>query len=213
MKRQNVETSKSLIGTARANSRCPMAGGVLCLILLAGCAHINNPYEDSSAMIDEELTTTSTQGYMAEAKSTGRPPGRTWSGSSVHYTNGSVTHWPLWFEDPFEDKGNGYRPVADRDAPDNVFCWNWVDYLHMGYGPARELLNIGGFPASAIITPPGTLMVSDGHIDKDWSGYNFDDTRADSATREPPHVHAVDRQPSTDQAHKAPPTGTQPEGH
>jgi len=184
------------------------------MALAAGCAHINNPYEDSSAMINEEMTTQSTQGYMAEGKPMGRPLGRTWSSSQVLYANGAVTHWPLWFEDPFEDKGNGYRPVENRDAPDNVFCWNWVDYLHMGYGPAREVLNIGGFPASAIVTPPGTLMESDGHISKGLLGYDFDEKRADSATREPPHVNAISRQPFTghEQATE-PPAATKPEEH
>jgi hypothetical protein len=47
-----------------------------------------------------------------------------------------VPHWPLWWEDPFEDKGNNYKPVADRDAPDTEFAMNWVDYFHIAYGPA-----------------------------------------------------------------------------
>lgn len=182
-------------------------------LFATGCAHLNNPYEDSSAMIDEEMTTPSTQTYLAGGAPTGRPFGRTWSSSQVLYTNGAVTHWPLWFEDPFEDKGNGYQPVADRDAPDNVFCWNWVDYLHIGYGPGRELVNIAGYPASAAVTPPGTLMESDGRLSKGLLGYDHDAQRADSATREPPHVHPVDRRDHTDEEHHEPPAVTQPEEH
>lgn len=195
MKRRKVKKSKS------QNNVWPqlLVGGVGCLIAMAGCAHLNNPYEDSSAAINDEMTTPSTQGYMAGGPSTGRQLGRTWSSSCVLYTNGAVTHWPLWFEDPFEDKGNGYRPVECRDAPDNVFCWNWVDYLHMGYGPGRELVNIGGFPASAVVTPPGTLMESDGRLSKGLLGYDHDAKRADSASREPPHVHPVDRRFASDE--------------
>ena len=205
MNRQNVEMSKNKISVA-----------VLAAFLFSGfvgCAHLNNPYEDSSAMINDEMTTPSTQGYMAGGAPTGRPLGRTWAGSQVQYTNGAVTHWPLWFEDPFEDKGNGFCPVEDRDAPDNVFCWNWVDYMHIGYGPGRELVNIAGFPASAVVTPPGTLMESDGRLSKGLLGYDHDAKRVDSATREPPHVHPVDRHYHTDEERPAPPTGTQPEEH
>lgn len=198
MKRQNVKTPKSQNRAISPFIVPAMAA------LVAGCAHINNPYEDSSAVINEEMTTPSTQGYMAEDRPSGRPLGRTWNSSEVLYTNGAVTHWPLWFEDPFEDKGNGYRPVADRDAPDNVFCWNWVDYLHIGYGPGRELVNIGGFPASIIVTPPGTLMESDGHLSKGLLGYDHDAARADSATREPPQVHPVDRRAFAEPEHQEP---------
>lgn len=162
----------------------------------SGCAQLNDPWKDSSAAIDSDMTTTTTKGYEGKPEF-GRPIRRDTEPSQVAYQNTQVTHWPLWFEDPFEDKGNGYEPVADRDAPDDVFAMNWVDYLHIAYGPGRLLVNIAGFPASVIVTPPGTLMESDGRISKNILGYDHDARRSDSAMREPPDVNNIDRSPFT----------------
>jgi hypothetical protein len=165
---------------------------------LSGCAHVNNPFVDSGAMVEPEMTTRSTEGYTAGAKSEDRTTiqqQRTWPASDVIRENGAVSHWPLWFEDPFEDKGNGYTPVADRDAPDIQFAWNWVDYFHIAYGPGRMIfVNTASWPISAAVTPPGTLMESDGYISKGLLGYDHDAKRCDSATREPPDVDIVDKQ-------------------
>jgi hypothetical protein len=205
MKRQNAKTS-----TSQNPLWHRLIAGAVCLALSAGCAQLNNPYVDSSAAINEEMTTSSTQGYLAGGPESGRPTGRTWRSSCVLYTNGAVTHWPLWFEDPFEDIGNRYCPVADRDAPDNVFCWNWVDYMHIGYGPGRELVNIAGWPVSAVVTPPGTLMESDGYLSKGLLGnYDHDAQRADCAS-EPPFIHPVDRPYQSDDEHHEPATESHP---
>jgi hypothetical protein len=67
----------------------------------------------------------------------------------------TVPHWPLWWEDPFEDQG-------DKDGQ---FAWTWQDYFNMPYAPARFMLNTVAFPVSAIVTLPGTPMVSDGRVD------------------------------------------------
>jgi hypothetical protein len=164
---------------------------------MSGCAHVNNPFVDSGAAVEPEMNTPSAEAYGARAaqESPAVQPQRVWPESVVYAENGAVSHWPLWFEDPFEDKGYGYKPVADRDAPDREFAWNWVDYLHMAYGPGRMVfVNTPGWPISAIVTPPGTLMESDGHISKGLLGYDHDAKRADSATREPPDVNIIDKQ-------------------
>lgn len=156
-----------------------------------GCAHVNNPYKDSSAVIDDEMTTPSAEGYKGRTEF-GQATRRDIAASEVRYENGAVSHWPLWFEDPFEDKGNRYVAVADRDAPDNEFAWNWVDYFHIPYGPGRMFfVNTAGYPISAIVTPPGTLMESDGHIDKNLLNYDHDAKRSDSVNREPPDVNII----------------------
>lgn len=181
------------------------AGGMLAFCVAAllasgvGCAQINDPWKDSSAAIDADMTTPSTVSYEAEPHAN-ISVRRTWEASDVQYANGTVTHWPLWFEDPFEDKGNRYTPPVngDENAPDNVFAWNWVDYLHMGYGPSRWFLNTVGWPVSAVVTPPGTLMESDGKLSKGLLGYDHDAQRSDSATREPPDVDILDKRPFTD---------------
>ncbi len=160
--------------------------------VVAGCAQMNNPFKDSSAAIDEQMTTPSTEGYRSGEQS-GVPVRRQWAESRVVYANGAVTHWPPWFEDPFESKGNAYVQPADRDAPDNQFAWNGLDYLDIGYSPGRLLVNIAGFPASIVVNPPGTLMESDGILSPGLLGYDHDATRSDSATREPPDMDNVDR--------------------
>jgi hypothetical protein len=70
--------------------------------------------------------------------------------------SGEVAHYPLWWEDPFEDQGD----------KDDQFAWTWQDYLDMPYGLGRFMLNTMGWPVSAVVTPPGTSMVSDGVVGK-----------------------------------------------
>lgn len=174
---------------------CIRVFGLLPIVLfaLAGCAHVNNPYRDSSAAIEDEMTTPSTEGHRGHAEF-GRQARRDYPVSEVRYENCAVSHWPLWWEDPFEDQGNRTKDPADRDAPDNEFAWNWVDYLHIAYGPARMVfVNTAGWPISAIITPPGTLMESNGRIDQGLVWYDHDAKRSDSVTREPPDVNIIDK--------------------
>jgi len=166
------------------------------LLVVAGCAHVNNPWVDSGAAINSEMTTASTEGYRAGAGAAGplHQSQRQWSRSEVRQENGAVSHWPLWFEDPFEDKGNAYKAPADRDAPDVEFAWNGLDYLHIPYGPGRMIfVNTAAWPISAAVTPPGTLMESDGHVDKGLVWYDHDAKRADSAVREPPDVNVINK--------------------
>lgn len=178
------------------------AGTALVLLGLAwtvGCAHVNNPCVDSGALVEPDMTTSSAEGYRTVAGASEQvaftAARRTWPTSTVYQENGAVSHWPIWFEDPFIDKGNGCTPADDRDAPDTDFAWNWVDCLHIGYGPGRMVfVNTAGWPISAVVTPPGTLMESDGRIDKNVLGYDHDAKRSDSVTREPPDVNILKKQ-------------------
>ncbi len=160
----------------------------LSIAMLAGCAHTNNPWVDSSAMIEDELTTASTEGYHSQSQVTmARPSRRDWPASEVRYENGAVSHWPLWFEDPFEDKGNAFKDVKEPGAPDTEFAVNWVDYFHIPYGPGRMIfVNAGLWPISAAVTPPGTLMESDGRISKGLVWHDHDAKRCDPDLRAPP---------------------------
>jgi hypothetical protein len=142
--------------------------------IAAGCAQLNDPFKDSGYYTNSEMTTPSTEAYLASGEAP--PPGaqRDWEAKAVYYEKGTVTHWPLWFEDPFEEKGNDVTDPSDRDAPDNRFAWNAVDYLHIAYGPGRFLLNLGGLPISAVIQPPGCPMASDGRLSQGFLGYDHD---------------------------------------
>jgi hypothetical protein len=71
--------------------------------------------------------------------------------------DGQVPHYPLYWEDPFEDKGD----------QNDTYAWTWQDYVVMPYGLGRFILNTIAWPVSAVVTPPGTPMVSDGVIGRD----------------------------------------------
>src|SRR5262245_29004185 len=132
-----------------------LAGALGICFLSLGCAQVNNPWKDSSLAINDDMCTPSSVAYSQPKAEFAAETRRDWSGTEVEYPNGAVTHWPLWFEDPFEDRGNTDVPMTDpaaqRDLPDNQFTWNWVDYFHMAYGPAREILNAAGWPISAVV--------------------------------------------------------------
>lgn len=166
------------------------AGVLICACL--GCNHLNDPFKDSSAVIDSEMTTASADDYMA-GQHDYAPPRRDWRPTDVYYENGAVSHWPLWFEDPFEDKGNGFTSPSDRDAPDNVFAWNGADYVAMPYSIGRMLVNTVAYPLSAIVTPPGTLMESDGRISKGLFWYDHDARRSNPSLREPPDANDLSK--------------------
>lgn len=68
-----------------------------------------------------------------------------------------VPHYPLWYEDPLEDKGD------QNDA----FAWTWQDYVAMPYSFGRFLLNTMALPVSSLVTPGNTAMVSDGVTGRD----------------------------------------------
>jgi hypothetical protein len=172
-------------------------GATLAIIGALGCAPMaNDPFKDAGAAVEPEMTTASMVAYQGQSEF-GRPYRRLWEPDQVYMETGVVTHWPLWWEDPFEDHGNRFHQVDDRDEVDVVFAWNWVDYMHMMYGPTRFIINTGGWPVSAVVTPPGTPMESDARIDAGGLGvYDHDAKRSDLTRREPIDECAVNK--STD---------------
>ena len=79
---------------------------------------------------------------------------RDFAQSTAPSVAGEVPHYPLWWEDPFEDKGDG----------NTTFAWTLADAVAFPYSPARFLLNTVAWPVSAVVTPPFTPMVSDGVV-------------------------------------------------
>lgn len=161
--------------------------------LALGCTHVNNPFVDSSAVVLPELTTASAEGYCGEADGQYIRLQRTrWDGTVVSQENGAVSHWPLWFEDPYEIWGN-HGPEARPGDIDNHFRRNIFDYLHIAYGPARMLINGVAWPVSAVMMPPGTLMESDGNVSRRIVDGPADATRSDSVMREPPWTSDINK--------------------
>jgi hypothetical protein len=114
-----------------------------------------NPWRNDSISRDT-WPTPSSEGVLASGHAPVlRNSGR--SQTAAPCVAAQVPHYPLWWEDPFEDKGDG----------DGQFAWTWADYLASPYCYARWLLNTVAWPASAVVTPPGTPMVSDGHVGRD----------------------------------------------
>ena len=114
-----------------------------------------NPWRDDSISRDA-WPTPSSEGVLASGhapvlRSHGLPP------AAAPCVDSPVPHYPLWWEDPFEAKGDG----------DGRFAWTWADYVAGPYCYARWLLDTVAWPASAVVTPPGTPMVSDGNVGRD----------------------------------------------
>lgn len=147
------------------NSKVRIVLGVVagaCIVTAFGCAHTINPFVDDSAS-SEELTTASERAAR-QAEKTPVIRCREWDQTSTTYAAGGVIHWPLWFEDPFEDKG----------SQDGKFAWTAEDYIAWPYSFGRLLLNTMGWPVSAVVTPPGTPMVSDGRLSHQALGMDHD---------------------------------------
>ncbi len=118
----------------------------------AGCQHVENPFRDET--ISADRITTATEQYVDEHHDTGDtlPAERGWPRRVVVLHSGSVTHWPLWWEDPFEDRG----------SQDAQFAWTEEDALAFVTSPSLFLINLGGLPIGMVRVPPGTIMNSDG---------------------------------------------------
>lgn len=113
-----------------------------------------NPWRDDS-IPRAEWTNPSEQGVIEANK---EPVIRERESETIETSAyGGVPHYPLWWEDPFEDKGDG----------DGKFAWTYADYIALPYGQGRFLLNTMAFPVSVVVTPPWTSMVSDGEIGRD----------------------------------------------
>jgi hypothetical protein len=125
-------------------------------VVLAGCSgQTLDPFRDAAAVPDESMTTASAETIRGAGKAAVIRV-RPWEQSALAGEDGTVTHWPLWWEDPFEDRG----------SEDGANAWTWEDYAGMLYCPARFALNTAAWPVSAIVTPAGTVLCSDGRISK-----------------------------------------------
>jgi hypothetical protein len=142
-----------------------------------GCSKFQeaNPWDDRSVAGDTVSTPSANGVYAANKQPVIRT--RNWEQTSATYENQGVTHWPLWWEDPFSDKG----------SEDGMYAWTYEDYLAMPYGLGRFILNTMAWPVSATVTHPFTVMESDGDLSKGGLGYDHDAEpyKPRSSTEEP----------------------------
>jgi hypothetical protein len=140
-----------------------------------GCSLFVNPFTDELA-VRPAVTSPSVEvawEVRAEQPVLRRPYER----FEIATVDGTVTHGPLYFEDPFEDKG----------SEDGKFAWTGEDYLQMFYWRGRFLVNTVFFPVSAVVTPPWVLMASDGNLSRQALGMDHDAERwAGASAAEPP---------------------------
>ena len=138
-----------------------------------GCTSVPNQYaDDGPAAVHPLKSPTSAD---VKARFTAAPPRqRDWDLVTVGPEPQAVTHWPLYFEDPFEDKGTTY---ANR--------LGWEDWVAMPYCYVRYTLNWLMLPVSAVVTPPWTLMESDGNLSQQALGPDHDAARAGHDQGEP----------------------------
>jgi hypothetical protein len=144
---------------------------------LVGCQQLINPWTDET-MPPEVVTTSSVAAACAQP--TAAPAHmRDYTVVPLLPQDGSVRHFPLWFEDPTEDRG----------SDDGRFAWTAEDYISAPYGLARMVLNAIAVPISAIVHPPVPLMVSDGVTSRQALGHDHDpEWRPDGATVVPPDL-------------------------
>ncbi len=146
---------------------------LLVTMFSVGCQHTVNPWVDDLP-VSSEITTASVEGARF-ATSHPTLTARGFEPTAIEAQRGAVAHWPLWFEDPFEDKG----------SDDGQFALTWVDYFAYGYGGGRNIANMLFWPVSAAMTPPFTVMCSDGQLSKQGLGYDHDAVRCPGGTSPP----------------------------
>src|SRR5262245_18802126 len=181
-RRHEVRKSETRRGTRNRRAiltNCLRAFVPSCL-LLVGCAHVPNQFvEDSPASGGNLDSDTVRDLYANQQPAPYRERG--WAQTSTAAESGAVIHWPLYTEDPFEDKG------TDRPDGPNKYHLGWEDYVAMPYSFSRFTLNVMAMPVSLVVQPPWKLMESDGVISKQCLGYDHDATAAEEADPAPKH--------------------------
>src|SRR5262245_42455760 len=130
--------------------------------LCCGCTLLVHPFRDELA--NEPPVTTASVETARSSQATRSVQVREWPAEELYSQNGAVRHHPLYFEDSFEDKA----------SDDGKFAWTWEDYYQVFAWRGRFLLNTIAFPVSVVVTPPWTVMESDGVLSRQALGWNHD---------------------------------------
>ena len=169
--------------TAQAG-KTVVACGVLLGSVLVGCTYVPNQFREDGPSVKMQWDSAPAADVKARyALAEQRQRG--WPQTTVAPESGAVAHLPLYFEDPFEDKGHGR---TDETDPHNVYRGGWEDYVAIPYGFGRFTANWLLLPVSAVVTTPWTIMESDGKLSRQLLGYDHD------AVRTPHHVFELEPQ-------------------
>ena len=154
------------------------AAGLLLAGAGLGCTYVPNQFKEDGPSTTMNWDSPTAMDVKARFHPAAQQQ-REWSETYVSAESGAVDHLPLYFEDPFVDKGDGR---TDETDPHNVYRSGWEDDVAMPYGLARFTANWLLLPVSAIVTTPWTVMQSDGALSKQLLGYDHD------AERTPHHI-------------------------
>ncbi len=154
---------------------------VILLVTGACHEHVNTWHDDTISC--EEVSTASVAGIRsANVGSAVELHTRGYDTVLVSPQDGTVGHFPLWWEDPFEDRG----------SEDGQFAMTWEDYFAMPYGMGRFMLNTLAIPISAAVNPPVPFMGSDGITSKQALAYDHDaEWLSSGGTATPPDILEV----------------------
>jgi hypothetical protein len=170
MKRLAAKRSEKVRLGSPARGVC-YAHGISAFALFAavvsGCQLANNPFRDDLSK-DAPVSTASADSVRARQVSD-QITVRGFESMERNSADGSVIHWPTWFEDPYEENGSN----------DGKFAWTGEDYWHMVYWRARFLVELVVWPISAIVEPPWRVMASDGNLARRCCGELHDVERRD----------------------------------
>lgn len=151
---------------------------------LCGCRYVPNQFREDGPSVTAQWDSATAADVKARyAPAEQRQRG--WPETTLTPESGAVAHLPLYFEDPFEDKGDGR---TDETDPHNVYRGGWEDYVAIPYGFGRFTANWLLLPVSAVVTTPWTIMESDGKLSRQLLGYDHD------AERTPHHVFQLEPQ-------------------
>lgn len=154
--------------TRAMNKKLWVSLAIAWVAAMAGCAHVPNQFTEGRA-VDPSLAQSDTAADVYARFQPAKTPPRNWPQMHMQAESGAVTHWPLYFEDPFEDKGHGREGI-------NKYYIGWEDYLALAYGYPRYTLNWIALPASAVVQPPWMAMESDGRLSRQALGMDHDAT-------------------------------------
>ena len=147
--------------------------GLLVAGLSLGCTYVPNQFKEDGPSTRMTWNSPSAEDVLAR-HAANEVTHRDWQAMEVSTQDGSVYHPPVYFEDPFVDKGDGR---TDETNPHNVYRGGWEDYVALAYVPSRFTSNWILFPVSMVVTTPWTVMVSDGELSRQLLGYDHDAAR------------------------------------